>query len=526
MNKILLITCASVLLKAMSACHPAGMPAATQPPAATATVTIHWNIEKQTIHSFGASDCWTAKFIGNWTDVQKKNQVADYLFSMDTLEDGSPKGIGLSLWRFNIGAGSWEQGAASGIPDEWRREECFLDAAGVYDFNRQQGQQWFLQAARQRGVPYTLGFSIAPPVFWSKNGKAWNGTGTTGMNIRPEKMEDYAAFMAKVSQHFQFDYLSPFNEPQWFWGKDHVSQEGTQATNDEMALLARLLSQKLSAMQAKTKVVIGEAGTWTYLYGDNHDNRGDQVAQFFSPASSNYIGNLPNVARTISGHSYFTTCPDDTMVNVRRRVAARVQAIDPSLETWQTEFGILGNICNQYTGAPRNTGISYGLYVASVIHHDLTEANVSSWQWWLAMSPYNYSDALVYINDPSGAINVNGCKEDGKVLDSRQLWVMGNYSRFIRPGMKRVEVSVKTAKEDASLLVSAYKDESSRQLVMVIVNPVNRSVQLSGKNWNIAGTQVNAYTTNANSNLKKSVIHKSNIQIPPVSVVTLTASYQ
>src|SRR5690606_11720340 len=109
----------------------------------------HWNIEKQTIHSFGASDCWTAKFIGNWTDVQKKNQVADYLFSMDTLEDGSPKGIGLSLWRFNIGAGSWEQGAASGIPDEWRREECFLDAAGVYDFNRQQGQQWFLQAARQ-----------------------------------------------------------------------------------------------------------------------------------------------------------------------------------------------------------------------------------------------------------------------------------------------------------------------------------------------------------------------------------------
>ncbi|MBC7511241.1 MAG: hypothetical protein H7320_21230, partial [Ferruginibacter sp.] len=83
-------------------------------------ISINLNDEKQTINSFGASDCWTTKFIDNWGDVTKRNKIADYLFSTDTLIDGSPKGIGLSLWRFNIGAGSYEQGSASGISDEWR----------------------------------------------------------------------------------------------------------------------------------------------------------------------------------------------------------------------------------------------------------------------------------------------------------------------------------------------------------------------------------------------------------------------
>src|SRR5690606_12239668 len=120
-------------------------------------ITLDLSDEAQTIHSFGASDCWTAKFVGSWNDESKKNRIADYLFSTDTLDNGSPKGIGLTLWRFNIGGGSLEQGDASGIPDEWRREECFLGTDGTYDWTKQAGQQWFLRAARQRGVPYTVG---------------------------------------------------------------------------------------------------------------------------------------------------------------------------------------------------------------------------------------------------------------------------------------------------------------------------------------------------------------------------------
>ncbi|OQP59560.1 hypothetical protein A3860_37135 [Niastella vici] len=496
------------------------------------TITVNLNEVKQTIHSFGASDCWTAKYIGKWADVTKKNQIADLLFSTDTLQDGSPKGIGLSLWRFNIGGGSYEQGTASNIADEWRREECFLNADGItYDWSKQAGQQWFLQAAKARGVKYTLGFSITPPVYMTTNGKAYNGTGGTAMNIQNGQLDAYADFMAQVTSHFQFDYLSPVNEPQWTWGQaTGASQEGTQATNAEVSALVRSLSPKLSG----AKVVVGEAGQLDFLYGRNTDGRGDLINQFFASGSANYIGNLPAVEKAISAHSYFTTCPDDNMINIRKQVAAKINQVDANLQTWQTEFGILGDICGKYNGSPRNTSIDYGLYVAKVLHHDLTIANVTSWQWWLAMSPYNYSDALVYINDPSGQINVPNCKQDGIVLDSKQLWSFGNYARFIRPGMKRITANVQGVTDPVmaagSLMISAYKDETSKKLVVVLINPesTDKQLQLSGENspLNLSGNTVAVYTTDFAYNMKKTVNAVNNISVPSRSVVTLVGTYQ
>lgn len=56
----------------------------------------------QTMDYFGASDAWSMQFIGLWPQ-EKQNQIADWLFSTENDENGKPKGIGLSLWRFNVG---------------------------------------------------------------------------------------------------------------------------------------------------------------------------------------------------------------------------------------------------------------------------------------------------------------------------------------------------------------------------------------------------------------------------------------
>ena len=105
----------------------------------------------QTIDNFGASDGWSMQYIGLWPE-EKQKKMADWLFSTENDKNGNPKGIGLSLWRFNIGAGSTEQGKASGINDVWRRAECFLLPDGTYDWNKQKGQRNFLQLAKLRGV--------------------------------------------------------------------------------------------------------------------------------------------------------------------------------------------------------------------------------------------------------------------------------------------------------------------------------------------------------------------------------------
>ncbi|HEY4207012.1 MAG TPA: glycoside hydrolase [Puia sp.] len=510
-------------------CFYNGVDTCNQKPAKL-TLTVDLSKMQQTIHSFGASDGWTCKFIGKWADVSKKNKIADLLFSMDTLPDGSPKGIGLSLWRMNIGAGSFEQGDTSQITTDWRREECFRNADGSYDWSKEAGGQWFLQAARQRGVKYSLGFALSPPVFMTKNHRAFNGSGTTSLNIQDGRLGDYADFLTQVAAHFQFDYISPVNEPQWAWGTaTGAGQEGSQAQNSEISDLVKLLSAGMASKAPASKVVVGEAGQWDFLYGKNTDGRGDQINQWFNPSSSYYIGNLPNVQHAISAHSYYTTCPDDNLVNIRQQVASKMKQVDPTLEAWQTEFGILGNICSLYNGSPRTTSIDYGLYVAKTIHHDLTIANVTTWQWWLAVSPYDYSDGLVYINDASGKINVDNCKQDGIVLDSKQLWSLGNYARFVRPGMKRISAIVQGLENPVtaagSLMVSAYKDETTKKLVIVAVNVSSQqtTLQLSG----VSGvTKLDEYVTDANNSLKRSQTAPGSITVAPKAIVTLTGTYQ
>jgi len=198
-----------------------GSPARGQNPAVV-TVRIDAGQPRQTIANFAASDAWAGQFVGLWP-AAKKEAIADLLFSQEAGPGGQPKGIGLSMWRFNLGAGSAEQGADSGIKDEWRRAESFLKPDGTYDFTRQAGQQWFLKAAQQRGVQQFLGFLNSPPVSLTANGKAYATKAQTNLpTARYAALGAYCAAVVKgVKQRtgITFDYLSPINEPQWgsFW---------------------------------------------------------------------------------------------------------------------------------------------------------------------------------------------------------------------------------------------------------------------------------------------------------------------
>lgn len=65
------------------------------------------------------------------------------------------------------------------------------------------------------------------------------------------------------------------------------------------------------------------------------------------------------------------------------------------------------------------------LYVARIIHHDIVYAGARSWQWWRAVGG-DYKDGL--LREFSNREGTNG-----RVVDSKLLWALGNYSRFVRP---------------------------------------------------------------------------------------------
>ena len=100
----------------------------------------------QTIDGFGASDAWSMQYVGIWADSVRR-QAADWLFSRKNDSNGRPLGIGLSIWRFNIGTGSAEQGEESGIGSPWMRTERLLTPDGAFDPTRQRGQRNILQIA-------------------------------------------------------------------------------------------------------------------------------------------------------------------------------------------------------------------------------------------------------------------------------------------------------------------------------------------------------------------------------------------
>ena len=486
----------------------------------------------QTIDGFGASDAWRCQFVGKHWPAEKREKIARLLFSREVDEEGNPEGIGLSIWRFYLSSGTAEQGRQSGIRNVWRRGECFLGADGSYDWNKLEGQRWFLRRARELGVERFLAFANAPPVSLSKNGKGFATKGDIRLNLKPGAMDDYVTYFSQVLEHFAkeglpFDDLSPVNEPQWEWDKG--DQEGTPALNEEIAELVRGLSAEMERRSLKTGIVIGEAGTIGHaaldvgLLGMKSDGRDDQARAFFDEDSALYLGGLPRVRPILSAHSYHSVWPVEKQVENRRRVGEALRAVDPDLGYWMSEYCILQRNAEIGGGQGRDLGMDTALYVARIIHHDLTLTNARSWQWWTALSQMDYKDGLIYLDDGtrggSGRMGawVESLQRDGVVRESKLLWTLGNYSRFVRPGMVRVRCGVvpESSPIDGVLATAYEATDGDRVVVVVNLSKEDRRCDLG------TGSEARTYTTSADADLRAGKTTGDAVVVPARSVVTV-----
>ena len=88
------------------------------------------------------------------------------------------------------------------------------------------------------------------------------------------------------------------------------------------------------------------------------------------------------------------------------------------------------------------------LYVARVIHHDLVYANAGSWSWWRALGG-DYKDGLIRVYSHDGM-------KSGWAVDSKLMWALGNYSRFVRPGAVRHDITALNG--DGNEIADGYTD--------------------------------------------------------------------
>lgn len=439
---------------------------------------VTWRIDRQqpqqTVRHFGASDAWSMQFVGLWPQAQQE-EIADWLFSQDNDAQGKPRGIGLSVWRFNLGAGSAEQGEASQI-NPGTRTECFLTPQGTYDWTRQQGQRNFLKLAKARRVPHFLAFLNSVPVYYTKNGLATNtGRGGT-INLRDDAYDDVARFVATVMQGVEkhdgihFDYFCPVNEPDGHWNWTGPKQEGSPATNREVARLAKAVSKEFKKNKLTTAIMVNESSDLRCLV-DTHQTdwqRGYEIRTFFSKDSTDtYLGDTYGVPRVVNAHSYWTNTPVSYMRQIREQLRDTMRRY--GLQYWQTETCIMGNDREIGGGGVYDHSMRTALYVARIIHHDLVYGNAESWSWWRAMGG-DYKDGLIRVYSTDDW-------KTGKAIPSKLMWALGNYSRFVRPGATRYNLVALDASgqmvpdgetEPRGVMASAYQNVDGSWVVVAI----------------------------------------------------------
>lgn len=427
--------------------------------------TIQTDKPQQKVLHFGASDAWSMQFIGNW-DEKEQEKVADWLFSTDNDKDGNPRGIGLSVWRFNLGAGSAEQGDEAQINFS-TRTECLMRPDGTFDWTKQAAQRKFLKMAKERGVPRILAFLNSPPVYFTQNGLATN-TGRGGTyNLRDDSYEKFARFMADavrgIEEHdgVHIDYLCPVNEPDGHWNWTGPKQEGTPATNREIARIIRATGKEMKRQKLTTQVMADESSDLRCLLGTHETawDRGYSLYSFFTKDSTDtYIGATPNVPRLMLAHSYWTNTPVPYMKEIRLKLREEMQRMGVGF--WQTEICIMGNDEEIGGGHEYDFSMKTALYVARVIHHDLVYANAESWSWWRAVGG-NYRDGLLRAYSDEKHTT-------GYVIDSKLLWSLGNYSRFVRPEAVRHDVVTSEAEDPYGVMCSAFRNADGRWVAVVI----------------------------------------------------------
>lgn len=408
----------------------------TKVPITTNVVTIDENKKYQTIESFGTSGAWWSQYVGGFTKDVKGNgnasreEIAKLLFDRE-------EGIGLTSYRYNLGAGSADSKKGT-FWDKHRRAQSFETAPEEYDFTKDENAVWFLHKAVELGVEEVVLFCNSPLERLTDNGLAHMTEGGSKTNIQPENYPAFATYCMDVAEHFieegvPVKYISPINEPQWDW---YNGQEGCHYTPGQVQGLYLSFLDELETRDKLEGVKLSgpESGEW----------KGEATAY-----TEAILGNerLREHFDGIDNHSYWSE-------EIDKQTFKNWMIVHyPDVKIRTSEW------CEMVNGSDVTMDSAY--HIAQEIAEDLRILEVVSWQNWVGVAPGGYRDGLIYVDEKTQ-----------KYRDLKRLWSFGNYSRYVRPGYTRVDLQTNTRAQD-KMLPTAFigvNDAGQQELVMVFIN--------------------------------------------------------
>jgi len=379
----------------------------SQAQAQTAKVT--WTTTHQTIDGFGAYD------INMTGQFNTSTAVLNQLFTT------TGNNVGLSILRVPVpdaggNTGTDPAGNCSTINTgcgNVTAEESFAAAQGVRIF----------------ATPWS------PPASMKSNGNYDCGSGGGSGALLSGAYGAYATWLSnfiasKKNAGINLYALSVQNEPD-------VCPTGYggalwTATNLDTFIKSDLGPTVTTAGQTSVQIVMPESGGYSVNGGGLHTGMDSYASTCLSDSScAQYVD-------ICAAHDYevthpWTPGPDSLCANAGKRL-------------WETEI---------YQGSTYDGSMADALIWAQDIHNWMTSANASAWLWWQIFSPYSDNEPLY---------------QPGTTTPSKRLFVIGQWSKFVRPGWVRVDA---TTEPQSGVFISAFKNSSTGAFAIVAVNTTN-----------------------------------------------------
>lgn len=374
-------------------------------PAGTIAV-VDPTIQYQKIEGWGVSLAWWAHVFGGAPN-KVRQKVADLIFS-------EKEGLGLNVIRYNIGGGEnpkyhFEEPRAD-MPG-------FESPSGKFNWKADANQRWMLQAAKQRGANMFEAFSNSPPYWMTVSGSVTGSKIGASDNLKDSKEKAFAQYLTKVVQHFHeawgidFHSLEAFNEPASGWWKLGGRQEGSHFSYAMQQSMIPLLHEDLADAKLKTAISAPD------------DNSINETVQTWK----HYPQNIKQIVGQINTHSY----------NGTSREQLSAAAVKSGKNLWMSEYG---------------DGEQSGMKMSMRILADLKQLKPTAWVYWQAIDGGGWGLLNADVNHDSNY----------SFTMTEKYYVLGNYSKFIRPGFRLVKIGIPNA-------VAAYQ-KSTNKLVIVTTN--------------------------------------------------------
>lgn len=453
-------------------------------------ITIDRKKRYQTFENFGASGAWWAQIVGGWTHTDKnsamavRDRISQLLFS-------KTDGIGLDVYRYNIGAGSAHSGNGN-IDNPARRTECFELSDGSYDFSRDANAVYMMKKAVKDGAEEVILFVNSPLERLTKNAKAHNDSSVFMRdNIEKKNYKAFAQYCLDVTEHFideglPVKYLSPVNEPVWIW---MGGQEGCHYSPRSAGNVMKCFAEELEKREKLSGVKLSGVES-----GD---------IRWFNKSYTRELLRHDVVRRHIDSidiHSYCLPLPTkiqppfyNDRIDYIKRYRKWLDKHYPDVPVKMSEW--------THMQGGRDKTIASALVMANTMYEDISLLNVTSWQHWIAVSEVDYCDGLIYIN-----------LKDKSFEMTKRYYATGNFSKYIPTGSVRIDITC----EDEEMKLLAF--DTGNQITVIIINDTYTSKKLNLEDFS---GKIKMIVTSKTDDLKEYETDSDNILIQGRSVSTL-----